>query len=55
MLSANKTVKMAEKRAMVDAILRCAALSQWFTQDLAQFHGVNPRRHRAVLSAVISA
>jgi hypothetical protein len=28
MLNANKTVKMAEKRAMVDAILRCAALSQ---------------------------
>jgi hypothetical protein len=36
MLNANKSVKMAEKRAMVDAILRCAALSQWFTQDLEE-------------------
>ena len=34
MNNANKTVKMAQKRAMVDAILRCAGLSQWFTQDL---------------------
>jgi hypothetical protein len=31
MLNANKSVKMAEKRAMVDATLRSAALSQWFT------------------------
>jgi hypothetical protein len=36
MLNANKTVKMAEKRAMVDAILRCAALPQWITQDLEE-------------------
>jgi hypothetical protein len=36
MLNANKTVRMADKRAMVDAILRCAALSQWFTQDLEE-------------------
>jgi hypothetical protein len=34
MLNANKAVKMALKRAQVDAVLRCAGLSQWFTQDL---------------------
>jgi len=35
MFNANKTVKMALKRAQVDAVLRCAGLSQWFTQDIA--------------------
>lgn len=34
--NANKTVKMAQKRAQVDAVLRCAGLSQWFTQDLEE-------------------
>jgi hypothetical protein len=33
MNNANTTVKMAQKRAMVDTILR---LSQWFTQDLEE-------------------
>jgi hypothetical protein len=32
--SANMAVKMAEKRAYVDAVLRAAGLSQYFTQDL---------------------
>jgi hypothetical protein len=32
--SANMAVKMAEKRAFVDAVLRAAGLSQYFTQDL---------------------
>jgi hypothetical protein len=32
--SANMAVKMAEKRAYVDAMLRAAGLSQYFTQDL---------------------
>jgi hypothetical protein len=32
----NKTVKMVQKRAMIDAILRFAGLSQWFTQDLPE-------------------
>jgi hypothetical protein len=36
MLNANKAVKMALKRAQVDAVLRCAGLSQWFTQDLEE-------------------
>jgi hypothetical protein len=36
MLDANKAVKMALKRAQVDAVLRCAGLSQWFTQDLEE-------------------
>ncbi len=36
MNNANKTVKIAEKRAMVDAILRAANLSQAFTQDLEE-------------------
>jgi hypothetical protein len=36
MSNANKCVKMAEKRSQVNAILRCAALSQWFTQDLEE-------------------
>ena len=34
MTSANMAVKMAEKRAYVDAVLRAAGLSQYFTQDL---------------------
>jgi hypothetical protein len=36
MLNANKTVKMAQKRAQIDAVLRCAGLSQWLTQDLEE-------------------
>jgi hypothetical protein len=36
MLNANKAVKMALKRAQVDTVLRCAGLSQWFTQDLEE-------------------
>jgi hypothetical protein len=31
---ANKAVTMALKRAQVDAVLRCAGLPQWLTQDL---------------------
>jgi hypothetical protein len=42
MNNANKTVKMALKRAQVDAVLRCAGLSQWFTQDLDEPHFVAP-------------
>jgi hypothetical protein len=42
MNNANKTVKMAEKRAMVDSVLRCAALSQWFTQDLEEAQFIAP-------------
>ena len=34
MTSANMAVKLAEKRAQVDAVLRAAGLSQYFTQDL---------------------
>jgi hypothetical protein len=34
MTSANMAVKLAEKRAYVDAVLRAAGLSQYFTQDL---------------------
>jgi hypothetical protein len=34
MTSANTAVKLAEKRAYVDAVLRAAGLSQYFTQDL---------------------
>jgi hypothetical protein len=34
MTSANMAVKMAEKRAYIDAVLRAAGLSQYFTQDL---------------------
>jgi hypothetical protein len=34
MLNANKAVKMALKRAQADAVLRCAGLCQWFTQEL---------------------
>jgi hypothetical protein len=34
MSSANMAVKMAEKRAYVDAVLRAAGLSAYFTQDL---------------------
>jgi hypothetical protein len=43
MSNANKTVKMAEKRAMVDAVLRCAGLSQWFTQDLEEAQFIGPQ------------
>jgi hypothetical protein len=34
MTSANMVVKLAEKRAYVDAVLRATGLSQYFTQDL---------------------
>lgn len=30
----NKSLKMAEKSAMIDAVLRCAGISELFTQDL---------------------
>lgn len=30
----NKALKMAEKSAMIDAVLRCAGLSEVFTQDI---------------------
>lgn len=33
---------LVEKRAMVDAILRCAGLSQWFTQDLEEPPHLSP-------------
>jgi hypothetical protein len=42
MLNANKAVKMALKRAQVDAVLRCAGLSQWFTQDLEEPRYIAP-------------
>jgi hypothetical protein len=42
MNNANKTVKMAAKRAMIDGVLRCANLSQWFTQDLEEVHFIAP-------------
>jgi len=52
MMNANKCVKMALKRAQVDAVLRCAGLSQWFTQDLEE-RSLSPRRldHRATMTA----
>jgi len=34
MLNPNKAIKMALKRAQTDAVLRCASLSEYFTQDL---------------------
>ncbi|MGI8826210.1 MAG: hypothetical protein ACR2JC_11305 [Chloroflexota bacterium] len=36
MLNPNKAIKMALKRAQVDAVLRCAGLSEYFTQDLEE-------------------
>jgi hypothetical protein len=35
---ANKTIKMAQKRAFVDAVIRTTGLSDIFTQDLEDFH-----------------
>jgi len=35
----NKTVKMAQKSAQTDAVLRCAGLSEIFTQDLEDIPG----------------
>ena len=37
----NKTVKMAQKSAQTDAVLRCAGLSEIFTQDLEDMPAVN--------------
>jgi hypothetical protein len=45
MQNANECVKMALKRAQVDAVLRCAGLSQWFTQDLEEPQYVAPESH----------
>jgi hypothetical protein len=42
--SANMAVKMAEKRAYVDAVLRAAGLSQYFTQDLEDMLLIPPPR-----------
>lgn len=36
----NKAVKMGQKRAITDAVLRCAGLSEAFTQDLESSAGV---------------
>ena len=45
MTSANMAVKMAEKRAYVDAVLRAAGLSQYFTQDLEDMLLLPPSEH----------
>src|SRR5437868_12721976 len=45
--SANMAVKMAEKRAMVDAVLRAAGLSQYFTQDLEDMLLIPPPHEAA--------
>jgi hypothetical protein len=42
--SVNMAVKMAEKRAYVDAVLRAAGLSQYFTQDLEDMLLLPPSR-----------
>lgn len=42
----NKALKMAEKSAMIDATLRCAGLSEVFTQDLEDM-AVEPEPARA--------
>lgn len=47
MNNAKKAVKMALKRAQVDAVLRCAGLSQWFTQDLEEPASVAPQAQQA--------
>jgi hypothetical protein len=45
--SANMAVKMAEKRAYVDAVLRAAGLSQCFTQDLEDLLLIPPPQEAA--------
>ena len=45
--SANMAVKMAEKRAYVDAVLRAAGLSQYFTQDLEDMLLIPPPQEGA--------
>ncbi len=35
----NKSLKMAVKSAMIDSVLRCAGLSEIFTQDMEETHG----------------
>lgn len=42
----NKALKMAEKSAMIDATLRCAGLSEVFTQDLEDM-AIEPEPARA--------
>lgn len=36
----NKALKMAEKSSMIDAVLRCAGLSEVFTQDIEEMSAV---------------
>lgn len=43
----NKALKMAEKSAMIDATLRCAGLSEVFTQDLEDMAHIEPEPARA--------
>ena len=42
----NKALKMSEKSAMIDATLRCAGLSEIFTQDLEDMVSVEPEPAR---------
>lgn len=37
----NKTIKMAQKSAFIDAVLRASGLSDFFTQDLEDMNGFN--------------
>lgn len=40
----NKSVKMAEKRAQIDAVLRTGGLSDFFTQDLEDLPKLEPEK-----------
>jgi hypothetical protein len=44
---ANKAIKMAQKSAQIDAVLRCAGLSEVFTQDLEDLHPPAAQGRRA--------
>lgn len=42
----NKSLKMAVKSAMIDAVLRCAGLSEIFTQDMEEKHSSKGEENR---------
>lgn len=45
----NKALKMASKSAMIDATLRCAGISEVFTQDIEEMHASQVLEHEPVI------
>jgi hypothetical protein len=62
----NKTIKMAQKSAFVDAVIRSSGLSDFYTQDLEDMHpsevstehhteNASPRAPQSVTKPIVSS